>query len=209
MDKLKKSPTETSKKVQIELVEKECLNRVFEWLSSQDPKKGEDEEDPKKKEELQKKITLNDLTRALRKMGCSPTKSEVKNMIWEVDDDLDEMISEEEFLTIYKRCISDETGLEPRKFFNLVQFLMYDKDFRGRVTVEETLQILFVRHGREQLDTEIEAIFGVDERQQDEEEKEITYQEYVEKVNERALQEQKKLLDDKRKGKLKGLQKED
>mmetsp|Transcript_32601 Transcript_32601/g.31969 ORF Transcript_32601/g.31969 Transcript_32601/m.31969 type:complete len:87 (-) Transcript_32601:29-289(-) len=86
---------------------------------------------------------------------------------------------------------------------------MYDKDFRGRVTVEETLQILFVRHGREQLDTEIEAIFGVDERQQDEEEKEITYQEYVEKVNERALQEQKKLLDDKRKGKLKGLQKED
>mmetsp|Transcript_32602 Transcript_32602/g.31970 ORF Transcript_32602/g.31970 Transcript_32602/m.31970 type:complete len:87 (-) Transcript_32602:36-296(-) len=86
---------------------------------------------------------------------------------------------------------------------------MYDKDFRGRVTVEETLQILFVRHGREQLDTEIEAIFGVDERQQDEEEKEITYQEYVEKVNERALNEQKRLLDDKRKGKLKGLQKED
>ena len=78
---------------------------------------------------------------------------------------------------------------------------MYDKDFRGRVTVEETLQILFVRHGREQLDAEIEAIFGVDERQQDEEEKEITYQEYVEKVNERALQEQKSLMDDKRKGK--------
>ena len=79
---------------------------------------------------------------------------------------------------------------------------MYDKDFRGRVTVEETLQILFVRHGREQLDAEIEAIFGVDEKQQDEEEKEITYQEYVEKVNERALKEQKKILDDKRKGKF-------
>ena len=80
---------------------------------------------------------------------------------------------------------------------------MYDKDFRGRVTVEETLQILFVRHGREQLDAEIEAIFGVDERQQDEEEKEITYQEYVEKVNERALTDQKKIMDDKRKGNYK------
>ena len=79
---------------------------------------------------------------------------------------------------------------------------MYDKDFRGKVTVEETLQILFVRHGREQLDAEIEAIFGVDEKQQDEEEKEITYQEYVEKVNERALNEQKKIMDDKRKGTL-------
>mmetsp|Transcript_11864 Transcript_11864/g.13408 ORF Transcript_11864/g.13408 Transcript_11864/m.13408 type:complete len:87 (+) Transcript_11864:377-637(+) len=86
---------------------------------------------------------------------------------------------------------------------------MYDKDFRGRVTVEETLQILFVRHGREQLDAEIEAIFGIDERQQDEEEKEITYQEYVEKVNERALTEQKGIMDDKRKGKLKGLLKDD
>jgi hypothetical protein len=78
---------------------------------------------------------------------------------------------------------------------------MYDKDFRGKVTVEETLQILFVRYGRERLDSEIEAIFGSDDKQQDEEEKQITYQEYVEKVNERALAEQKKKLDDKRKGK--------
>ena len=58
---------------------------------------------------------------------------------------------------MYKRCISDETGLEPRKLFNLVQFLMYDKTFKGRVTVEETLQILYVRYGRERLDDEIRA----------------------------------------------------
>ena len=68
--------------------------------------------------------------------------------------------------------------------------------------MEETLQILFVRHGRGQLDAEIEAIFGADERQQDDEEKEITYQEYVEKVNERALDEQKKIMEDKKKGKF-------
>ncbi len=61
---------------------------------------------------------------------------------------------------MYKRCISDETGLEPRKLFNLVQFLMYDKTFKGRVTIEETLQILYVRYGRERLDEEIKAIFG-------------------------------------------------
>ena len=69
-------------------------------------------------------------------------------------------MSKEEFQTMYKRCISDETGLEPRKLFNLVQFLMYDKTFKGRVTVEETLQILYVRYGRERLDDEIKAIFG-------------------------------------------------
>ena len=103
MEKLKQSPAELLKNVQIELVEKECLNRVFNWLKSQDPKKAESEEDSKKSEDISNKITINDLTRALRKMGCSPVKSEVSNMIWEVDDDLDGMISEEEFLTIYKR----------------------------------------------------------------------------------------------------------
>ena len=81
-------------------------------------------------------------------------------IIWEVDDDLDGYVSYEEFFTMYKRCTSDDTGLEPRKLFNIMQFLMYDKTFKGRVTVEETLQILFVRYGRERLDDEIKAIFG-------------------------------------------------
>ena len=77
-----------------------------------------------------------------------------------MDDDLDGFVSRKEFDTMYKRCISDQSGLEPRKLFNLVQFLMYDKKFKGRVTVEETLQILYVRYGRDKVDEEIRAIFG-------------------------------------------------
>lgn len=100
-------------------------------------------------------------------------------MIWEVDDDLDEMISHEEFETMYKRCIHNENGLEPRKFFNLVVFLMYDKHFLGKVTAEDTLQIIYVRYGRERLDEEIRAIFGEDEKNEDGQEKEITYSEYI------------------------------
>ena len=94
MEKLKRSPAELLAEVEIELVEQECLNRVFNWLTSQDPKKSVDMAD---------KITSGDLSRALRKMGSSPTKSEVNNMIWEVDDDLDSMINKDEFLTMYKR----------------------------------------------------------------------------------------------------------
>ena len=129
-----------------------------------------------------------DLARVLQFLGCKPSKSEVNLIIWEVDDDLDGYVSKEEFQTMYKRCISDETGLEPRKLFNLVQFLMYDKKFKGRVTVEETLQILYVRYGRERLDDEIKAIFGEEEKNTDGSEKEITYGEYVEKINLRALE---------------------
>jgi calmodulin len=56
-----------------------------------------------------------------------------------VDDDLDKNVSKAEFEKMYKRCISDVSGLEPRKLYNLVVFLMYDKEFKGRVTVEDTL----------------------------------------------------------------------
>ena len=91
---------------------------------------------------------------------------------------------------MYKRCISDETGLEPRKLYNLVTFLMYDKTFKGRVTVEETLQILYVRYKRDRLDEQITFIFGEDEKNDDGSEKEITFGEYVDKMNKRALTEQ-------------------
>ena len=92
---------------------------------------------------------------------------------------------------MYKRCISDPLDLEPRQLYNLVTFLMYDSDFRGRVTIEETLQILFVRHGRKNLDEEIKAIFGEEERNKDtSEEPSITYSEYVNKITRRALEKQ-------------------
>ena len=76
-------------------------------------------------------------------------------MIWEVDDDLDGMISWEEFDRMYLRCIDDDSGLEPWKFYNLVQFKMFDKLDNSKVAVEDTLQILFVRYGRDGLNEEI------------------------------------------------------
>lgn len=132
-----------------------------------------------------------DVARVLQFLGLKPTKTQVNLIIWEVDDDLDGYVDYDEFLTMYRRCIVSEQlaranglepRLEPRKLFNLVQFLMYDKTFKGRVTVEETLQILFVRYGREKLDDEIKAIFGEEEKNKDGSDKEITYGEYLSKI---------------------------
>ena len=127
--------------------------------------------------------------KVLTYLGLKLLRSEVALYIWEVDDDLDGYISKDEFQIMYKRSVSDKTGLEPRKLFNLVQYLMYDRNFKGRVTIEETLQILFVRHGRDKLDYEIEAIFGTDEKNTDGSEKSINFEEYLKQVNERALAE--------------------
>ena len=136
-------------------------------------------------------------------MGERPTRAEVKNMIWEVDDDLDGKINKEEFETMYWRCISKNSFYEPRKFFNLVQFLMFDKEFSGKVSVEQTLQILYVRHGREKLDDEIKAIFGEDDKTEDGQEKKISYTEYVASVNKWALKEHQDAEKKRRKGQLK------
>mmetsp|Transcript_64977 Transcript_64977/g.89811 ORF Transcript_64977/g.89811 Transcript_64977/m.89811 type:complete len:172 (+) Transcript_64977:31-546(+) len=170
MDKLKMSPAERLKDVHIKPIEQECLDRVFEYLINKGPKK-----DKEANGNHSEKIGPLDLAYTLQFLGCKPSKSDVNLIIWEVDDDLDGYVSRQEFLTMYKRCIDDKTGLEPRKLFNIVQFLMYDKKFKGRVTVEETLQILYVRHGRDKLDDEIKAIFGDDEKNNDGTEKEITY----------------------------------
>ena len=94
----------------------------------------------------------SELTDALGKLGHKPDKRDVELMIWEVDDDLDALVSWDEFLVMYQRCISDRSGMEPRNLFNLAQFLMYDRDASGTISVEQTLQILFVRYGREKLD---------------------------------------------------------
>lgn len=45
----------------------------------------------------------------------------------EVDENLDRRVDRKEFELMYKKCIEDKTGLEPRNLFNLVQFLMFCK----------------------------------------------------------------------------------
>ncbi|EPR61351.1 EF hand domain-containing protein [Toxoplasma gondii TgCatPRC2] len=147
-------------------VELEALRRVFNWIDSD--KDG--------------KLSLQEISNALASLGHKMPKQEIEVIIWELDEDLDQHISWDEFLVMYQRSINDPTGLEPRSFFNLVQFLMYDTNFTGEISVEQTLQILFVRFGRELLDQEIQAIFGEEEKGHGGEEKRITLSEYLERV---------------------------
>jgi len=153
----------------VQPVELESLKRVFKWLDS-------------KRDE---KLCWQEISDALNKFGHKTPREQIELWIWEVDDDLDMMVSFEEFLTMYQRCISDATGNEPRNLFNLVQFLMYDKLFTGRISVEQTLQILFVRHDRGGLDAEIAEIFGDQQKGPDGQEVKITFTQFLQKANAR------------------------
>ncbi|CAE8662277.1 unnamed protein product, partial [Polarella glacialis] len=156
-------------KENVQPVELENLKRVFKWL---DTKKDD-------------RLCVQELSEALVKLGHKTARDQIELWIWEVDDDLDQMVGWEEFLTMYQRCISDQTGNEPRNLFNLVQFLMYDKDFHGRISVEQTLQIIYVRHGRSNLDEEIKEIFGDQQKGSDGQELKITFSQFLARANAR------------------------
>lgn len=209
------SPAEILKEVVIKPIEMDCLNRVFKFLSktplnrliSLTAKNDKNEPNWDKR-----RISPLDVARVLQFLGLHPSRNNVEQIIWEVDDDLDGYVNYDEFLTMYKRCIVSEKlcrehGLhpehEPKKLFNLTQFLMYDKTFKGKVTVEETLQILFVRHGRDKLDEEIKHIFGDNEKNEDGSDLEINYETYLEKIQNRALEDHLRAVEKLKKGDIK------
>ena len=77
-----------------------------------------------------------------------------------MDENLDGKVNETEFTNMYKRCIIDQSGLEPKSLFNMIQFLMYCKKDKYRVTVEDTLELLYVRLGGADLKEKIRDLFG-------------------------------------------------
>jgi Ca2+-binding EF-hand superfamily protein len=184
MSEKKKSPDELLEEVIIHQVEREALDRVFGNFVSKS-------EDPRAIEKCEK-FGWQEVYQVLKELGSPMSKQDVQLMIWEVDEDLDTYVSKEEFITMYKRCVSDKTGLEPRKLFNLVQFMMFDKQNLKSITVEDTLELIYVRYGMEHLEKEIQALFGADEKQPDGTEKRITFSQYLEQINAKNFQKRKK-----------------
>ena len=97
-----------------------------------------------------------------RSLGSKKSKKEVEDVIWEVDENLDSMVDWEEFRLMFQRNVTDKTGLEPFQLFNVVQFMMYDKDGSGKVTVDETMHMLYARYGKDRLESQMKALFGED-----------------------------------------------
>lgn len=70
-------------------------------------------------------IRESGLHQALLRIGYRPKKGEVANMIWEVDEKCDGTVTWEEFTAMFHRCMNDKTGLEPRRLFQVVEFMMH------------------------------------------------------------------------------------
>jgi hypothetical protein len=92
-----------------------------------------------------KKISCGDVAAILKYLKQKVNKKDIEEMVWEVDEDLDECIDWNEFRKMFCRNAVDKTGLEVSKMFNLTQFLIYDHNMNGRVSVDETMNMLYAR----------------------------------------------------------------
>ncbi|KAK3273721.1 Outer dynein arm docking complex 3 [Cymbomonas tetramitiformis] len=127
------------------------------------------------------KVDAEELGMFFKQMGHRAKKSEVADMIWEIDD---KFVSWPEFQAMYQRCRKDKTGYEPRRLFNVVEFIINDKDNSGTVSVEEAMQILYVRYGKACLDSQLQEIFGTSDTNST---KTLTLSEYLSSLYESQI----------------------
>eukprot|EP01039_Chlorochromonas_danica_P012762 gene12762-14682_t len=111
------------------------------------------------------------------------SRREVEELVWEVDENLDGYLDWQEFKLMFNRNITDRTGLEPSRMFNLAQFLIYDSKNHGCITVDETMHLLYARYGRVVMEQKLKELFGEDMQETGIGGGEITYDEYVASVD--------------------------
>ena len=193
-----KIPKSNFKSKIMESQKKKKKYKEDDFEDNPEEKKEEKDDEPKKKKKNRKKFSKKALRKVIRTLCDEYAKDELNNMIWECDENLDGYVSEEEFINMYKKCISDEKEDQGKKMYYLVQFLMYDKDEKHEITIEDTLEILCARYPNN-VDQAIDAIF--DEEKKDEKtgkvkkvkKETIGYIEYCNRMHALAMQKRNEI----------------
>eukprot|EP01035_Chromulina_nebulosa_P035294 gene35294-47425_t len=129
-----------------------------------------------------KKITAVDVIEMFKFLKEKVSRKEVEDMIWEVDENLDECVDWQEFRLMFNRNIMDRSGLEPSRLFNLTQFLIYDTNNNGLVSVDETMNLLYARYGRSKMEVKLKELFGEDMHETGRQGGEITFSKFLKAV---------------------------
>ena len=162
--------------------------------------------DPEKEEEKLRRDRFGKkaLRKILKKLTGKYNKKDVELMVWEVDTNLNGYISFDEYERMYKNCVIDKKEREPKKLYTLVQFLMFDKEHKGYITEEDTLEILCIRNNNG-LDNAINDIFMIEVKDEKgnikrtrNKKETINYEEFEERMHSLSLRQRTILMNRKK-----------
>ena len=108
------------------------------------------------------KISAEELMQEFEFLGHKVTEKEAALTVWEVDDDNDSHVDWDEFRTMFYRTRDDQSNCEPRRLFNLVDFLMLDKNHSGSVDLDECITLLYMRFGKHLVEENLAAMKAED-----------------------------------------------
>ena len=188
---------EKAKKKQMKF-EKSKFRGKLEAKNKKNYKMKDDEDmEEKKEKKSNKRFSRKALRKIIRKLCNEFAKDELDYMIWEADENLDGYVSEDEFENMYKKCISDENEEEGKKLFYLIQFLMYDKDEKHEITVEDTLEILCARH-QNNVDQVLDSIFDIEKIDKNGKKRKIkretlSFLEYAQRMHELSMKKRNQI----------------
>ena len=128
-----------------------------------------------------RQIDPDELYDYLRYLGHKCRRVDCENMVWEVDENNDGGVDWDEFVTMFYRAKDDELGWEPRKLYNIVDFMMVDKDCSGTIDVDECMEILYRRFGKDTLEQKVNEFMALDT--DDDDEPSIGFAEYMVGIN--------------------------
>ena len=162
--------------------------------------------EPEKAEEKLKRGRFGKkaLRKMIRKLTGKYNKKDIELMVWEVDTNLNGYISYDEYERMYKNCIIDKKEKEPKRLYTLVQFLMFDKEHKGYITEEDTLEILTIRN-HNGLDNAINDIFTIEIKDEkgkviktNKKRETINYEEFEERMHNLSLRQRTILMNQKK-----------
>lgn len=163
-------------------------------------KDQEKDEEKLRKDKFGKKA----LRKIMKKLTGSFNKQDIDLMIWEVDADLNGYVTFDEYENMYKRCVIDRKEREPKKLYNLIQFLMFDKDHKGYIIEEDTLEVLTIRNTNG-LDNAINDIFMIETKDEKgniirtkQRKEEVTYEEFAARMHSLSLRKRTQLMNSKK-----------
>ena len=94
------------------------------------------------------KVDPEELENQLLRLGYAPQPGEARDMIWEVDDDGNGAIKWRQFRKLYSRVREDNDGREPRRLYNVIEFMVFDIDNDGSIDLTEVMQLFYQRYGK-------------------------------------------------------------